>query len=217
MIMYLTRLFCFTSPIGWNEIGSIATAIAVIVALAANKSSRKQLIKALEMQEQSKNVELLEQRINVIDCIQADNPVSETTIKILFDKSILGYYQALKKQKEKYEAARNDETTFFQAVEETKEFRGPDNDIASRISEYEQFMERPDCPTRIIQNYEEYCKQNEQWWSATGLSDDRQMYNHAEIRERMINAAQCINGTKSTLIKAMEEYVANSIAPVSKK
>lgn len=217
MIMYLTRFFCFTTPIGWNEIGSIATVIAVVVALAANKSSRKQLIMALEMQEQSKNVELLEQRINVIDCIQADNLVSETTIKLLFDKSVLSCYQALKKQKEEYEAARNDEITFFQAVAETKEFRDPDNDIASRISEYEQFMERPDCPVKIIRDYKEYCKQNEQWWSETGLGDDRRIYNHAEIRERMINATQGIKETKNTLIRAMEEYVANSIAPVSKK
>lgn len=113
MSMDLTKLFCFTYPIGWDEIGVIATVIAVVVALAANQSSRKQLVKALEMQEQSKNVELLGQRINVIDSIQADVLVSETAIKLLFNKSVLSCYQTLKQQKAEYESAKNDEATFF--------------------------------------------------------------------------------------------------------
>lgn len=217
MSMDLTKLFCFTYPIGWDEIGVIATVIAVVVALAANQSSRKQLVKALEMQEQSKNVELLGQRINVIDSIQANVLVSETAIKLLFNKSVLSCYQTLKQQKVEYEAAKNDEATFFQAVDETKEFRKPDDDITSRISEYELFMERSDCPAKIFEEYKEYCKQNEQWWSETGLSDDRRIYNHAEIRERMIKATRDIEKTKNALMVAMGDYVASSIAPVSMK
>lgn len=78
-------------------------------------------------------------------------------------------------------------------------------------------MERPDCPAKIFEEYKEYCKQNEQWWSETGLSDDRRIYNHAEIRERMIKAIRDIEKTKNALMEAMEDYVASSIAPVSMK
>lgn len=58
-------IFNFTLPIGWNEVGVIATAVAVIVALFANRGAKKQLASALKIQEQSKNVSLFEQRIKV--------------------------------------------------------------------------------------------------------------------------------------------------------
>lgn len=99
MSVVITKIVSFTCPIGWNELGVIATVVAVVVALAANKSARKQLVKALEMQEQSKNVGLLEQRIKVVDSIQEDDLISETTVKLLFDESILNCYQKLKKSK----------------------------------------------------------------------------------------------------------------------
>ena len=39
-----------TFPIGWDELGVIATVSAVIVALVANKKASEQLKSALEMQ-----------------------------------------------------------------------------------------------------------------------------------------------------------------------
>lgn len=54
-------------------ISSLATVAAVIVALCANKKSNEQLIKALEMHEQTKSIELLDKRIILLRNIEADD------------------------------------------------------------------------------------------------------------------------------------------------
>ena len=85
--------------IGWNEagvigtfLGAIATFSAVVVALCANGQAKKQLKSALEMQEQSKNVELMDKRIALAESIQKGHEVSEMSLKILFDDEIVNCY-----------------------------------------------------------------------------------------------------------------------------
>ena len=42
--MCIKDIICFQLPIGWDEIGVIATVLAVVVALAANRKSSKQIM-----------------------------------------------------------------------------------------------------------------------------------------------------------------------------
>ncbi len=82
--------------IKWSDIistvSTIATVIAVIIALNANKKAEKQLVLALKMQEQSKNVDLFDKRVELME--KADELSKQITgndakmvvrIKILFD------------------------------------------------------------------------------------------------------------------------------------
>lgn len=78
-------------------------------------------------------------------------------------------------------------------------------------------MSRPDCPKSIFEDYQKYCNEHTAWWSDSGLSDDRRTYNHAEISKRMADALTEIEETKNKLLIAIEENIANSIAPVNKK
>lgn len=209
-------------PITWadiiNTVSTLCSLSAVIVALFANFSASKALNCSLKMQEQSKNIELFDQRIGVIDSLRQDNMPSETRITLLFnyDENIYMLYRLLKEQKRLYENACDDEKVFFQALDGTKEFRDPNNDVKSTIEEYEFFLEHKNCTSEIVEKYKSYCEQHEQWWSPTGLSDDRRIYNHAVIRERKLLAKREIEKSKCTLIQEMEKYVANSIAPISK-
>lgn len=86
-----------TFPIGWDELGVIATVSAVIVALVANKKASEQLKSALEMQEQSKNVSLLDKRVELAEAIQSGKSVSELTLQVLFNDEIVNHYKAWKK------------------------------------------------------------------------------------------------------------------------
>lgn len=87
------NLFCFTLPIGWDELGVIATVAAVVVALRANCKATTQLKSALKMQEQSKNVELMDKRLAIAEEIQREKRVPELTLKVLFDNEIFEQYQ----------------------------------------------------------------------------------------------------------------------------
>lgn len=92
-------------PITWadiiNTVSTLCSLSAVIVALFANFSASKALNCSLKMQEQSKNIELFDQRIGVIDSLQQDNMPSETRITLLFnyDENIYMLYRLLKEQK----------------------------------------------------------------------------------------------------------------------
>lgn len=94
--MCVADIVKFDFPIGWNELGVIATVLAVIVALYSNRKATKQLKSALEMQEQSKNVGLLDKRIELAEKIRCNKSVPEWTLRVLFDNNsdIVGHYTA---------------------------------------------------------------------------------------------------------------------------
>ena len=76
----IKKYVLFLYPFGWEELGVVATVAAVIVALCANRGARNQLKSALGMQEQSKNVALLEQRVKIADSIQRDEQQIQMTL-----------------------------------------------------------------------------------------------------------------------------------------
>lgn len=94
--MCVTDIVNFDLPIGWDELGVIATVLAVIVALYSNRKATKQLKSALEIQEQSKNVGLLDKRIELTEKIRSNKSVPEWTLRVLFDNNadIVGHYTA---------------------------------------------------------------------------------------------------------------------------
>ena len=106
-------VFDFSLPIGWNELSAIATSVAVIVALWANCQARKQLKSALKMQEQSKNVELMDKRIAMAESIQKGYEISEMSLKILFDDEIVNCYQKWQLCVGEVRDATNDEDQFL--------------------------------------------------------------------------------------------------------
>lgn len=208
------KYICFTYPFGWEELGIIATVAAVVVALCANQGARKQLKSALEMQEQSKNVALLEQRVKIAESIQQDESPSIMAIKVLFNEEICNCYDSLCNARTNHRLAREDEATYFEA-KDVEYFRGATPvDVKSKIEEYEHLMDRPDCPQSIFDDYQKFCNNNEAWWSKTGLSDDRKTYNHYEIRARMVAAYADITSTKKVVLDLREKFIMDSIAPV---
>lgn len=104
--------FDFSVPITWSDIISalsmIATVATVIVALNANYKSTQQLKSALKMQEQTKNVELMEKRVELVEDIQKDKTISKLTLKLLFTEEIKNSYESWRLLVDKSNKAQND-------------------------------------------------------------------------------------------------------------
>jgi len=113
-------LFNFSLPIGWDELGVIATVAAVIVALFANRKATKQLKSALEMQEQSKNVGLMDRRIALAESIQKGNAVSELDLRILFNNEIFDCYKKWRSYLTQSKSASSDQEVFRMLVAKAK-------------------------------------------------------------------------------------------------
>lgn len=209
--------FDLSVPITWSDIisasASVFTFIAVIVAIVGNNNSNKQLKASLKIQEQSKNVELLEQRVKIADGIRNDKSISTTTLSVLFDEEICMFYDKLCDAKRRIASAKQDIQVYFEACDMTAEFH-PENPVRDRIEEFEMYMARPDCPQSIIDRYRAYCNENEQWWSETGLSDDRRIYNHAEICDELEDATFDFQDAKTSILTLIEISIRKSIEPV---
>lgn len=139
-----------TFPIGWDELGVIATVSAVIVALVANKKASEQLKSALEMQEQSKNVSLLDKRVELAEAIQSGKSVSELTLQVLFNDEIVNHYRAWKNHLTKKVYADHDLDRFYAEVKESDGEGGFNTDVKNTLEKYMADMSRPDCPEQVL-------------------------------------------------------------------
>lgn len=207
---FICRYIYFTYPFGWEELGVVATVAAVIVALFSNLSAKKQLLAALKMQEQSKNISLLEERMKIAEAVRTRNSVSETSVKILYNSCILESFRELQKLELQYRQAESDESTFFDALKITNA-----TEVERRIREFtDLYLDRPDCPKSIKEHFQKYCNENTQYWSPTGFSDDRRDYNYYEIYTQMTETHRAIEEKRKVIVSQMEEYLTNSIKQV---
>lgn len=211
--MCIEDVFCFKIPIGWNEIGVIATVLAVVVALAANRKSSKQLKSALEMQEQSKNVDLLDKRVELAEAIQSGKSVSELTLRVLFNDEIFKHYKAWKDHLTKKVYAEDDLEKFY---DKTKTRDGAGGYITTVKDNFERFMavmSRPECPQRVFDDYQKYCDEH-----IVYLLDrenrERISYNHSEIKTRIIDAIEGAKKEQALTLQLIETFISDSIQPV---
>lgn len=208
----IEAVFRITFPIGWEELGVIATVAAVIVALVANKKSSEQLKSALEMQEQSKNVSLLDKRVELAEVIQAGKSVSELTLQVLFNDEIVKHYQAWKNHITEKVYAEHDLDIFYAEVKIPDEAGGFYTDVKETMERYIADMSRPDCPQQVIDDYEEYCDEHIIYLpdGETGVSIP---YNHSEINTRISKANINAEKERKLTLQLIEKFISDSIQP----
>lgn len=211
--MCIEDLFYFTIPIGWDELGVIATVFAVGVALYANRKATKQLKSALEIQEQSKNVSLYKERIELMQAIQSNKDVFEPSLKILFNDEICNHYKAWKRHLSEKVSAVYDEQLFFESHMSRATFK---NDVQDTIERYEAAMNRPDCPQQIIDEYIAYCDSHVAWLKKDE-TEEMISYNHAEISNRISEAVRNAKREQDLTIQLIEKFVAKSMRELNEK
>jgi len=212
----LQSVLNLTLPIGWDELGVIATAFAVVVALVANRKATKELNSALEMQEQSKNVGLLDRRIELAENIQAGKPVSVLTLQVLFSNEILTHYIAWQTHLSELKQAENDMNLFFFAGRVEDDEGGYANSVRDTIHKYESDMSRPDCPQEIVNEYETYCNEHIMWIK-TGETLELMPFNHSEISGRIATATESAKKEQELTLDLIKKYTSDSIRPLGRR
>lgn len=209
-------IFKFTLPIGWDELGVIATVLAVIVALYANRKATQELKSALKMQEQSKNVSLLDKRIELAEKIQTGKSVSELTLQVLFNDEIFKHYKDWKNHLSEKAYAEHDLDIFFMLGRIPDDEGGYINDVRDTIRQYEVDMSRPNCPQQTIDEYRAFCAENVVW-DKTGENEELTPYNHAEISDRIAKAIIGAKKEQELTLQLIEDFIADSIRQIDEK
>lgn len=211
-------IFDFETAVTWSDIisasASFFTMVAVIVAMIANHNSNKQLKVSLRIQEQSKNVDLLDKRIGVLNAIRSEQYVSSSTISVLFNDEIHGFYQDLFKTRQKCTSLEHDKKYYLQCLQDSDGEGGYVNTVKGKIADYQRDMAQPDCPESTFAEYEAFCKSKALLLSESGLEEDRRWYNYADMEQDLNDALEHQRDLKDSLLTLIELYIKDSIAPV---
>lgn len=216
VVDFIEMIIKITFPIGWDELGVIATVSAVIVALVANKKSTEQLKSALEMQEQSKNVSLLDKRVELAEAIQHGKPISELTLQVLFNDEIVNHYKVWKNHLREKVYADHDLDRFFAKVKEPDGEGGFNADVKTTLEKYMADMSKPDCPQTIIDDYEEYCSKHVVYFP-DGETGTPIPYNHSEITARIGKAIESAKKEQELTLQLVEKFISDSIKQIDTK
>lgn len=170
--------FSFPLPISWDEVATIATSAAVIVALFANVNSNKQLKKALQMHEQTKNLGLFDRRLDLLSRILDDDAISEVSddeVELLFNNTILKKVQDKRKHLNIESTIRYKLKEYFEELQQ-KDLLGKNYEDLRQVfleqcllsEEYEGFKPQ----------YLKFCKKYE-------LMVDGEVYNYSVLTDSL--------------------------------
>lgn len=218
--MCIKDIICLTLPIGWNQLGAIATSLGaiatfctVLVALCANRKATTQLNSALAMQEQSKNVGLYKERIELMQAIQSSGDVFEPSLKILFNDEICSHYKVWKSHLSEKASAEQDLDMFFWLSSIPDGEGGRRNHIKDTIQEYEVAMKKSNCPQQIFDEYKAFCDDH----VILGKGEKPTAYNHAEIKDRIARATSHVKKEQEVTLQLIEKFIADSIREIDGK
>lgn len=202
--------------IDWNAVSAIATALATGVALYASFQARSELKSALRIQEQSKNVELLDKRIELAEDIRSGKSVSELKLQILFNDEIFKHYRIWRDYLTEKVYAEHDLEIFYRESRQSDFEGGYKNDTKDAIEKYQYAMSRPDCPQEIYEKYEDFCKEHT-LLLMVGDGNERTAYNHSEISKRIAIAENNAKTEQNLVIQLIEKLISESIQSLDAK
>lgn len=211
-------IFDLAEPITWSDIisasASIFTFVAVIVAIIGNKNGRKQLKASLKIQEQSKNVELLDQRIAIVEAIKRDDAVSSLKVRLLFSEKVYRSYQELLEAKKQEVRARSDERKYFSLAR--KQLQDVVNDLPDGYDLRGYLYELAE--NEADDELYKFCDANEvidYTKDNNGVVVETLTYNYGEILQRQANASEKIRKTRNEFLSLAEQDIKESIAPIT--
>ena len=202
--------FNFSFPIGWQELSAIATALAVILALWSNHKTTQQMHDALRMQEQSKNLELFDKRVNVIHTLEIGEEPSALEVQLLFNQNIVDSYNEWKKLEAKQKSYRNDLKTYEFLISEACEAQDKPSPLGD-IHSAKWIMEQSDFQDDKVKAYEELCNDNEISSSYGSPNDEWRTYNFKTLSDSINESQRAVEDSLSKLIAEMSSFVQTSI------
>ena len=201
-------IFDCTVPITWadiiNFISTFLALIAVVVAVISIKVSFK-------IQEQSKNVDLYEKRLALIEELKNGNPISEISLRLLYKKSIFEEYEKLKKKIEEKKNAEHDLYIYEQNAKMTDEaggFFNPLEEIREKEAKIELYGETDESK----KEFEELCQKHQITFSEFGEPENSKVYNYIDLSKKIGKKNLEAENQLKKLLKKMEEEIAKSIS-----
>ena len=212
--------FDFSVPITWADIisfiSTIVAFVAVIVAIAANKKASQSLNYSLKMQEQSKNIDLFEKRVAVIDEIKKNVKTSELHLELLFNDTIAKEYRTMLKCWNDNEDAYHDLNVYDDTIEVMDGEGGYTSPMAELI-DAEKTLEKLNYPDDKVKDFEALCSKYQITHSESGETKDIKVYNYKELSERIAFTECQFKHQQKALLDIMQCFVKDSISPVDKK
>lgn len=203
--------FDFDLPFGWEELSAVATAVAVIVALWANRKTTQQMRDALRAQEQSKNLELFDKRVKIIHDIEEHRDISDLEVQLLFTKEVVATYENLKKVKSEKDKCCDDLETYKFLIDVACENEGTSSPLP-QIAQAKWIMEQLHYPQDRVEEYERLCKENEISSSYGASNEEWRTYNYKTISDNIDKAQESVKECEEKLIAEMRNFVKASIA-----
>lgn len=191
-------------------ISSFATVAAVIVALYANKKSNEQLLKALEMHEQSKNVELFGRRMECVRNLRARKIPSEVDIKILFDSNVQRAFDRFLKSQHDWKQHKTALNNYEYILHQEYPKAVLDSPMAL-LKKAEWDYQNGD-----TEEFESLCKKYERPVPPDLPYGNETVYNYKRIITRISASQNALNGKEDELINMMLDFIKHSIQPLTK-
>lgn len=217
--------------------GAIA---AIFIALKANKQNRTEIAQAqaeiansIKIQEQSKNIELFNQRIELLNKtkelqlpdydldyrIKEKKAIlpsySKEELIILFnnDPIIMQLYNGLlvkiKKQETNISSLIHFSEHYFLLIDGGC----PVNEVMSKIMEYENILSAPDCPENILDDMQEYVEKYA-FSEENPVTKEAEEYDYISITSIISSIEKEFNDDKKSLIDKMRIFIDESIKPI---
>ena len=196
-------------------LSAIGTIAAVWVAILANKKSNQQLVSALKIQEQAKNIDLFDKRLELIDNITQYGKAPLRELKLLFnsDSKIIKKYMQLSNIKKEIKSAEADLYSFQQMAKKKDGVGGFSSEIEDTITNYRVQISQADCPDTVVKEYIDYCNLNS-FLSTDEDTGTIKELNYNEILSRLENSEDKYDKQKAELLAMLEKFVEESIKPL---
>lgn len=194
-----------------DGISSFATVAAVIVALYANKKSNEQLLKALEMHEQSKSVELFEKRMECVRKVRTEHFPSEEDIAILFDSDVQEAFASLLQKKRNLNQYNKDLKQYDRILQH--EYPKPEIDSPMALLKKAEW----DWRNGDTKEFEKLCKKYERPIPAMLSHDGEKVYNYSQIIKKIDSAKKDVDSEYDKLLDRMLTFIKKSIEPLTKR
>lgn len=211
--------FSFPLPISWDEVATIATSAAVIVALFANVNSNKQLKKALQMHEQTKSVALFDRKLALIEKVKNNKPISLIELRLLFDEEI---FQAMAEYSKSHmqlkQCMMNEHNFWFFFNEKYKYDAKKQDELHRRLRSDGQAVlnmrENGISNPNMEKEFKNLCEENIMQGSIFSHKLEEPL-NYYHIVFDLDKAQKMDKENKSMLLDKMEKHIANSIQTIS--
>ena len=197
-------------------LGMIAAFAAVFAAIDANRKASKALRYSLKMQEQTKNIELFDKRIALINEIKESDETSVLHLQLLFNDSIAKEYGAFRVYLNALKSAQHD----MHVYEEQMSARDGEGMYSSPIAELqdaERILDELDYPKDKVEEFKDLCLKYQITYSETNELQDAKVYNYENLSEQIASTRMKAMEQKNKVMGMMKKYIECSISPVDKK